>query len=118
MARKCSNPACPLTQAVHIIGGKWKTIIISQLHPSKKRFGQLDAAIPGISRKVLTKQLNEMLEDELITRHAYSEMPPRVEYGLTDKSRELLPILLSIAKWGMHLVQEPDEDLQRKLSGL
>lgn len=115
MPVKCSNPACPLTQAITIIGGKWKTIIISQLHPKRKRFGQIHAAIPGISKKVLTSQLNQMLEDELITRHSYDEVPPRVEYGLTDRAKELLPILLAISRWGMYLVENPDEDLVRKL---
>ena len=114
MSRKCSNPACPLTQAVTIIGGKWKTIIISQLYPNKKRFGQLNAAIPGISRKVLTTQLNQMIEDGLITREAYGEIPPRVEYGLTPKSKELLPILIEIAKWGMYLVDDPSDELKQK----
>jgi DNA-binding HxlR family transcriptional regulator len=74
------------------------------LNGSTKRFGQLDAMIPGISRKVLTSQLNELLRDQLITRKAYAEMPPRVEYSLTDKGIELIPIFKSIASWGTYLV--------------
>ena len=102
----CSNPTCPLTQAIAVIGGKWKALIIYQLNGSKKRFGQLDATIPGISRKVLTSQLNELLRDKLIVRKAYSESPPRVEYSLTNKGKELIPIFASIGAWGTYLVEE------------
>lgn len=102
----CSNPLCPLTQALSVIGGKWKPIIIYQLSKSKRRFGQLDIAIPGISRKVLTSQLNELLQDGLIKRTAYAEVPPRVDYELTDKGRELLPIFGDIAQWGQYLVRD------------
>ncbi len=104
--KSCSNPLCPLTQALTVIGGKWKPIIIYQLHRSSKRFGQLNLAIPGISRKVLTSQLNELLNDGLITRHSYSESPPRVEYRLAEKGKELIPIFSSIADWGGYLVEE------------
>ncbi|MGK0493709.1 MAG: DNA-binding HxlR family transcriptional regulator [Maribacter sp.] len=102
----CSNPTCPLTQALTVIGGKWKPLILYRLHGSNKRFGQLDATIPGISRKVLTSQLNELLRDRLIERRAYPESPPRVEYSLTQKGKELIPIFGSIATWGKYLVEE------------
>ena len=107
----CRNPLCPLTQALTVIGGKWKPIIIYQLHRSSKRFGQLDFAIPGISRKVLTSQLKELLKDELITRESYPETPPRVEYELTDKGRELIPIFSSIADWGGYLVEAYKQEM-------
>ncbi len=99
------NYKCPLTQALGVIGGKWKPLIIYQLEKSKKRFGEIDTNIPGISRKVLTTQLNELVEDKLVERTAYAETPPRVEYSLTEKGKELIPILRSIAKWGNYLVQ-------------
>lgn len=99
------NCKCPLTQALGVIGGKWKPLIIYQLEKSAKRFGELDENIPGISRKVLTSQLNELIEDKLIERTAYAEIPPRVEYSLTEKGKELIPILRSIAKWGTYLVK-------------
>lgn len=102
----CKNPLCSLSQALSIIGGKWKPMIIYQLSGSKKRFGQLDAAIYGLSRKVLTTQLNQLIEDGLVKRIAYNEVPPRVEYELTDKGRELIPIFMSIAKWGDYLVED------------
>jgi DNA-binding HxlR family transcriptional regulator len=102
----CSNPTCSLSQALSIIGGKWKPLIIYRLNGGTKRFGQIDATIPGISRKVLTSQLNELLRDKLIERKAYSETPPRVEYSLTSKGRELIPIFASIRAWGTYLVEE------------
>lgn len=97
---------CPLTASLGIIGGKWKPLIIFNLNRSKKRFGQLDAAIPGISRKVLTAQLNELVADQLVIRKAFPETPPRVEYSLTDKGKELIPILKAICKWGSYLIKQ------------
>ncbi len=102
----CKNPLCPLTQALSVIGGKWKPIIIYQLNRSKKRFGQLHLAVVGISRKVLTSQLNELVEDGLVSRTSYAEVPPRVEYELTAKGRALIPIFGSIADWGTYLVED------------
>ncbi len=96
---------CPLTQALSVVGGKWKPVIISHLRKSPKRFGQLHALIPNISRKVLTSQLQELVRDELLTRHSYAETPPRVEYRLTVKSKELVPIFQSMSEWGMYLVE-------------
>ena len=102
-----NHQQCPLTQTLSVIGGKWKPIIISHLRKSPKRFGQLDAIIPKISRKVLTEQLNELVRDKLLTRHSYAESPPRVEYHLTEKAKELIPIFQDMANWGMYLVN-PD----------
>ncbi|PCJ64925.1 MAG: transcriptional regulator [Bacteroidetes bacterium] len=107
----CSNPTCSLTQAISVIGGKWKPLIIYSLNRSSKRFGQLDATILGISRKVLTSQLNELLRDKLISREAFAETPPRVEYSLTSKGKELIPIFGSIAEWGTYLVEEYKDEL-------
>lgn len=98
---------CPLTAALKVVGGKWKPIIIlnlSKSSKSSKRFGQLDYSIPQVSRKVLASHLAEMVKDNLVTRHSYAESPPRVEYQLTDKARELVPIFESMAKWGVYLI--------------
>ncbi len=97
---------CSLTMSLRVIGGKWKPIILFNLDKSTKRFGQLDATIPGISRKVLTTQLNELVHDQLVVRTAFAETPPRVEYSLTDKGRELIPIFREIAQWGKYLLEE------------
>ncbi|MEM7163314.1 MAG: helix-turn-helix domain-containing protein [Bacteroidota bacterium] len=106
MKKECKNPLCPLSQALSVIGGKWKPVIIYQLSKSKKRFGQLQLAVKGISRKVMTDQLKELVEDGLVLRTEFAEIPPRVEYQLTDKGEDLLPILQSIADWGMYLVAD------------
>ena len=92
--------------SLDVIGGKWKPLIIFNLDKSKKRFGQLDAIIPGISRKVLTDQLHQLVEDELVVRIAYAETPPKVEYHLSPKGKELVPLLKGIAKWGKYLVEK------------
>ena len=95
---------CPLTAAMGVVGGKWKPIIILNLRKSSKRFGQLDYAIPQISRKVLASQLAELVKDDLLTRHSFAESPPRVEYRLTEKAKEIVPIFEAMAEWGGYLV--------------
>jgi len=97
---------CPLTAALKVVGGKWKPIIILNLGKSTKRFGQLDHAIPDISRKVLTSHLAELVRDQMVVRTSYPETPPRVEYSLTEKAAELVPILKSMGDWGRYLVEE------------
>ena len=104
--RVSQTSKCPLTMSLQIIGGKWKPLIIYNLDKSKKRFGQLDAIIPGISRKVLTDQLNQLVEDQLVIRTAFAETPPRVEYSLSPKGKELVPILKGIVKWGGYLCKK------------
>lgn len=99
------DTSCSLTMALSVIGGKWKPVIIARLGRGNKRFGQLDANIKGISRKVLTTQLKELVNDKLVTRTSYNETPPRVEYSLTEKGRELIPIFKEIGKWGKYLTQ-------------
>jgi DNA-binding HxlR family transcriptional regulator len=93
------NSNCPFTRAIGTIGNKWKPIIINVIGTRKIRFGQLDAIIPHITRKVLTEQLKEMEEDGLLERIAYKELPPRVEYNLSKKGLAFLPILESIKEW-------------------
>ena len=95
---------CPLTAALKVVGGKWKPIIILNLSKSPKRFGQLDYSIPKVSRKVLASHLSELVRDNLVTRHSYAETPPRVEYQLTEKGRELVPIFKAMADWGTYLI--------------
>jgi DNA-binding HxlR family transcriptional regulator len=93
------NSNCPFTRAIGTIGNKWKPIIINVIGARTIRFGQLDAIVPHISRKVLTEQLKELEEDGLLERLAYKELPPRVEYRLSEKGLAFLPILESIKEW-------------------
>ncbi len=109
------NSNCPFTRAIGTIGNKWKPIIINVIGTRTIRFGQLDAIIPNISRKVLTEQLKELEEDGLLERFAYREIPPRVEYSLSEKGLAFLPILEDIKKWNLKyevatMPQETDED--------
>ena len=96
---KFCNSNCPFTRAIGTIGNKWKPIIINVIGTRTIRFGQLDAIVPNISRKVLTEQLKELEEDELLERLAYKELPPRVEYKLSEKGLAFLPILEAIKEW-------------------
>lgn len=93
------NSHCPLTRAIGTIGNKWKPIIVNVIRERTVRFGQLDAIIPHITRKVLTEQLKELEEDGLLKRISYKEIPPRVEYFLTEKGLGLLPIIDLIKEW-------------------
>ena len=95
------NSHCPFTRAIGTIGNKWKPIIIDVIGTRATRFGQLAAIIPIISRKVLTEQLKELEGDGLVDRVAYSELPPRVEYKLTEKGLAFLPILEDIKQWNI-----------------
>ncbi|WP_422083816.1 winged helix-turn-helix transcriptional regulator [Ulvibacterium sp.] len=101
MARKyIENPnACTLVHTMNIIGNKWKPIIIYLLSNGSMRFGKLNALIPTISKKVLTNQLKELENDGLLFRESFAEIPPRVEYSLTEKSIGLLPALKQLSEW-------------------
>jgi DNA-binding HxlR family transcriptional regulator len=90
---------CSFTRAIGTIGNKWKPIIINVIGTRTVRFGQMDSIIPHISRKVLTEQLKELEEDGLLIRIAYKELPPRVDYRLSEKGLAFLPILESIKEW-------------------
>jgi len=90
---------CPMTRAMSAMGSKWKPIIINAMGMRTLRFGQLDAIVPLITRKVLTEQLKEMEEDGIILRQSYIGVPSKVEYSLTEKGIALLPILKGIIEW-------------------
>ena len=93
-------PACPVETTLLLIGDKWKVLILRDLMPGTKRFGELKKSIGSVSQKVLTAQLRDMEESGLLTRTVYAEVPPRVEYRLTDLGRSLEPILDAMGVWG------------------
>lgn len=93
-------PACPVETTLSLIGDKWKVLILRDLIPGTKRFGELKRSIGNVSQKVLTAQLRDMEESGLLTRKVYAEVPPRVEYSLTDLGYSLKPILDAMWKWG------------------
>lgn len=93
-------PACPVETTLTLIGDKWKVLILRDLLPGTKRFGELKKSIGSVSQKVLTAQLRDMEESGLINRKVYAEVPPRVEYSLTDLGQSLQPILDAMRNWG------------------
>ena len=93
-------PACPVELTLLLISNKWKVLIIRDLLDGTKRFSELKKSINSISQKVLTSNLREMEENELLTRKVYPEVPPRVEYTLTDIGYSLKPLLDDMDKWG------------------
>lgn len=97
---KTELPACPVEITMGLIGDKWKILIIRDLLTGKKRFGELRKSITGISQKVLTNNLRDMEKSGLVHREVFAEVPPRVEYSLTDTGWSLQPILDSMVKWG------------------
>ncbi|HIQ95548.1 MAG TPA: helix-turn-helix transcriptional regulator [Candidatus Limivivens merdigallinarum] len=93
-------PECPVATAIALIGGKWKLLILRNLKARPWRFNELQRDLDGISQKVLTDSLRQMISDGLLYRHDYQTMPPRVEYGLTDLGKEMLPIIDALADFG------------------
>lgn len=93
-------PACPVETTLTLIGDKWKVLILRDLMPGTKRFGELKKSIGSVTQKVLTAQLRDMEESGLISRRVYAEVPPRVEYSLTELGKSLKPILDSMQSWG------------------
>lgn len=100
MKRKRPLPECPVETALSMIGDKWKILIIRELSGGTRRFGELKKSVGNISQKVLTENLREMQADALVSRKAYAEIPPRVEYSLTELGRSLRPVLAALKKWG------------------
>ena len=86
-------PACPVETTLMLIGDKWKVLILRDLMPGTRRFGELKKSIGSVSQKVLTAQLRDMEAKGLVSRKVYAEVPPRVEYSLTDLGKSLKPIL-------------------------
>ena len=93
-------PACPVETTLMLIGDKWKVLILRDLLPGTKRFGELKKSIGTVSQKVLTAQLRDMERNGLVNRKVYPEVPPRVEYSLTELGRSLKPILDAMRDWG------------------
>ena len=93
-------PDCPVEMTLQLIGDKWKILILRDLLTGTKRFGELKKSVTGITQKVLTSNLRSMESSGLVTREVFPEVPPRVEYTLTDTGYSLEPILDSMYSWG------------------
>ena len=90
---------CLITNAMSVIGGKWKPVILYRLYNGINRFGMLQRSINGISKSMLTKQLREMESHKILNRKIFAEMPPRVEYTLTKKGESLIPVFKNLLDW-------------------
>ena len=100
MRTKDELPACPVATTVSLIGSKWKLLIIRNLNERPWRFNELKRDLDGISQKVLTESLRSLEEDGIVSRTVYPEMPPKVEYALTDLGLSMRPVLDAMAVWG------------------
>ncbi|MFP7732411.1 winged helix-turn-helix transcriptional regulator [Priestia aryabhattai] len=95
-----SKVGCPVETTLDVIGGKWKGIILYHLIDGKKRFNEFRKLYPGITQRMLTLQLRELEKDGIVHREIYKEIPPKVEYSLTEFGRSLEPIILLMKDWG------------------
>ena len=102
---------CKKELTLALIGGKWKMLILWRLgNEGTKRFNELKESLPGVTQKILTSQLRDLEDDHLVNREAYPEMPPKVEYSLTEKGQSLLPILEAMYHWGKAYCEEFDPE--------
>ncbi|HEY0949000.1 helix-turn-helix domain-containing protein [Nocardioides sp.] len=92
--------SCGVDAALDVVGGKWKGLLLWALHERSHRFGELRRALPGISERILIQQLRELEADGVVDRLVHSEVPPKVEYSLTEFGRSLNAALLPLAAWG------------------
>jgi DNA-binding HxlR family transcriptional regulator len=100
---------CPVEATLDMIGGKWKGVILFRLMEGTKRFGELRKLLPKVTQRTLTQQLRELEADGLVARKIFAEVPPKVEYSLTDLGRTLKPVLVHLKDWGVKNVIERAE---------
>lgn len=107
---------CAMDVTMKYIGGKWKTVVLWYLRKDKKRFSELRRLIPNITEKMLSLQLKNLEKDGIVGRKLYAEVPPKVEYFLTDFGKSLIPALEEIARWGRNLAESKGKvvDKERK----
>lgn len=101
--KKNDKKFCPLTHTLGIIGGKWKILVLGQLvQHETMRYKEIERAVTPITPRVLIKVLKDLEEDELVSRKVFPEVPPRVEYSITDLGKSLMPIVREISQWGKY----------------
>lgn len=110
ISNELQQDICPLTVAQNVIAGRWKVVILWHLSQREViRFNELQRLLPGISKGILTRQLRELEEDELVHREVYKEVPPKVEYSLTDQGKRFIPVLEAMKVWGKDLLKRKIE---------
>lgn len=100
------NFGCPVEAALEALGGKWKGIILYHLQGGTKRFNELRRLIPDVTQRMLTKQLRELEADQIVCRQVYAEVPPKVEYTITEFGETLSPILSALQQWGIKYIDK------------
>lgn len=98
---KGNEYSCSMELTLDIIGGKWKPLIIWHLGRKTMRFSELKKTLPNITQKMLTQQLRALEEDQLVNRFVYTQVPPKVEYSLTERGKTLLPVLSTLCEWAI-----------------
>ncbi len=111
MLEKEELPACPVETTLLLISDRWKVLILRDLMGGTKRFGELKKSIGSVTQKVLTANLRDMEEKGLLTRKVYAEVPPRVEYSLTETGYSLKPVLDAMMEWGTVYKQKMGDSL-------
>ena len=105
MKAKSINKNCPVSATIHLIGGKYKALLLWHLTDRTLRFSELRKLVPEATPKMLTQQLRELEDDDLIIREVYPVVPPKVEYSLTEHGKSLFPILEAMYSWGAALME-------------
>jgi len=104
---------CPIEATLTVLGGKWTPLVLWQLRDETLRFGALRRQIPGITKKMLSQRLQELEAAGVVHREAYAEVPPRVEYSLTDFGQTLRPVLESMCAWGVDYIERAEAEAVR-----
>lgn len=104
---------CSMEVTLDLIGGKWKSLILWYLAENTMRFSELRKALPQVTQKMLTQQLRELEGNGLVNRFIYTQIPPKVEYSLTEAGKSLLPILATLCQWGLNYVNEAEATTEK-----
>ncbi|MDF2634910.1 MAG: transcriptional regulator, HxlR family [Pelosinus sp.] len=107
---------CSMELTLDLIGGKWKSLILWHLGENTLRFSELKKTLPQITQKMLTQQLRNLEADGLVHRYIYTQIPPKVEYSLTEAGKSLLPILDTLCQWGLSYAQDVEVSTEEDLS--
>lgn len=105
---------CSMELTLDLIGGKWKSLILWRLGSNTLRFSELQKSMPQVTQKMLTQQLRELEEDGLVHRHVYTQVPPKVEYSLTEAGKSILPLLESMCHWALQYINQLQPSLAKK----
>lgn len=100
------NAGCPVEASLEVIGGKWKGVILFHLLSETRRFNELKRLMPGVTLRMLTRQLRELEDAQIVARKIYAEVPPKVEYSLTEFGKTLEPVLMSLRSWGLDFLDK------------